>query len=97
MAEDRARACQPAAACPPVLLLEMTGVDAWYWLSRILFGVDLSVYEGEVVALLGRNGAGKSTTLKTIAGLTSPTAGRVRFSGREISGKASYLIARAIR
>jgi branched-chain amino acid transport system ATP-binding protein len=86
---------QSAVAGRPAPLLEMVGVDAGYGLSRILFGVDLSVHEGEVVALLGRNGAGKSTTLKTVAGLTPPTAGRVRFSGREISGKPSYLIARA--
>jgi branched-chain amino acid transport system ATP-binding protein len=78
----------------PAALLQMAGVDAGYGLSRILFRVDLCVFEGEAVALLGRNGAGKSTTLKTIAGLTPPTAGRVLFNGREISGKPSYVIAR---
>ena len=94
MAEIRISGDQRAVARPPAALLEMAGVDAGYGLSRILFRVDLRVCEGEVVALLGRNGAGKSTTLKTIAGLTPPTAGRVLLNGREISGKASYVIAR---
>jgi branched-chain amino acid transport system ATP-binding protein len=94
MAEIRISVDQRGVDRHPATLLEMAGVDAGYGLSRILFRVNLRVYEGEVVALLGRNGAGKSTTLKTIAGLISPTAGHVMFNGREISGKASYLIAR---
>ncbi|HEX7513924.1 MAG TPA: ATP-binding cassette domain-containing protein, partial [Candidatus Methylomirabilis sp.] len=94
MAEIQITRDQRGVARQPAVLLEMAGVDAGYGLSRILFRVDLRVCEGEVVALLGRNGAGKSTTLKTIAGLTPPTAGRVLFNGREISGKASYVIAR---
>jgi branched-chain amino acid transport system ATP-binding protein len=90
---------QPATECRPSsrsreALLEVDGVDAGYGLSHILFQVNLCVFEREVVALLGRNGAGKSTTLKTIAGLTSLTAGRVLWNGREISGKPSYLVAR---
>jgi branched-chain amino acid transport system ATP-binding protein len=75
-------------------LLELAGVESGYGVSRILFQVNLCVAEGEVVALLGRNGAGKSTVLRTIAGLTPVTAGRILWNGRDVSGKASYVIAR---
>jgi len=90
---------QPAAACGASTghrepLLEIAGVDAGYGMSRILFQVNLCVFEGEVVALLGRNGAGKSTALKTVVGLTALMGGRVLFRGTEISRKASYLVAR---
>ncbi len=79
----------------PEALLEMADVEAGYGLSRILFQVNLRVFRGEVVALLGRNGAGKSTALKTVIGLTTLTAGRVLFRNTEVSRKASYLVARA--
>ncbi len=75
-------------------LLRLDGVDAGYGLSRILFQVDVSVFEGEVVALLGRNGAGKTTTLKTIVGLAQLKAGSITIDGEEISGRRPCEIAR---
>jgi branched-chain amino acid transport system ATP-binding protein len=75
--------------------LEVADLEAGYGMSRVLFGVNLRVQQGEVVALLGRNGAGKSTTLKVIMGILSPTAGRVFFDGRDLSRLPSHLIARA--
>ena len=68
---------------PP--LLTLSGVDAGYNASRILHGIDLEVREGEVVALLGRNGVGKTTTLQTIMGLLKPTRGTIEFDGRDIT------------
>jgi len=75
-------------------LLSAEGLDAYYGQARILFGVTLEVQRGEVVALLGRNGAGKSTTLKSLMGLVRPRAGRVTFDGRRIDGTAPYAICR---
>lgn len=76
-------------------LLDVRGLCAWYGDAQILFGIDLEVRPGEVVALMGRNGAGKSTTLKTIMGLVPRRRGTVRFMGRDLSRVASYRIARA--
>ena len=76
----------------PLLLVE--GIHTYYGKSHILHGVSLEVGHGEVVVLLGRNGVGKSTTLKAIAGLVSPSAGRVVFDGRPIGGLPSHRIAR---
>lgn len=75
-------------------LLQVQALSAWYGAARILFGVDLHVGCGEVVALMGRNGAGKSTTLKGIAALVARRAGQVRFMGRDIARLAPYQIAR---
>ena len=75
-------------------MLEVEGIHTFYGLSHILFGVSLRVERGEVVCLLGRNGAGKSTTLKSIMGLTPPKQGSIKFKGEEITGKAPYLLAR---
>ena len=75
-------------------LLEVEGLRAGYGPAEILFGVSLSLARGEVAALMGRNGAGKSTTLKAIMGLVPPRAGRVRFAGRDIAGLAAFRIAR---
>ncbi len=75
-------------------LLEVTGMDAYYGLSHILFGISFRAAQGEVVALLGRNGAGKSTTLKAIMGLVPPAAGRVVFRGEDLSGEPAYVICR---
>jgi branched-chain amino acid transport system ATP-binding protein len=75
-------------------LLEVDRLCAGYGRARILFDVGLQVGAGEAVALLGRNGAGKSTTLKTIMGLIEPTSGTVRFSGHDITGWPSHSIAR---
>lgn len=76
------------------VLLETKELNAWYGAAHILFDVDLQVRRGEVVALMGRNGAGKSTTLKAIMGLLARHSGNVRFMGKEISGKPPYQIAR---
>jgi branched-chain amino acid transport system ATP-binding protein len=75
-------------------LLQVDRLSAWYGRAQILFDVSLEVGEGEVVALMGRNGAGKSTTLKAIAGLVERTSGEVRFRGQPIRGGEPYRIAR---
>ncbi|RYX92919.1 MAG: ABC transporter ATP-binding protein [Comamonadaceae bacterium] len=75
-------------------LLQIAGLHAWYGDSHILHGVDLSVGEGEVVSLLGRNGAGRSTTLRAIMGITGKRSGSIRIGGRESIGLAPHLIAR---
>ncbi len=75
-------------------VLEVTGLRAGYGPAEVLFGVDLHLARGEVAALMGRNGAGKSTTLKAIMGLLGPRAGSVRFAGQEIAGLAPFRIAR---
>jgi branched-chain amino acid transport system ATP-binding protein len=75
-------------------MLEVEGLHAGYGPAEILFGVSLTLARGEVAALMGRNGAGKSTTLKAIMGLIPPRAGRVRFMGRDIAGLAAFRIAR---
>jgi branched-chain amino acid transport system ATP-binding protein len=76
-------------------LLEVTGLNSYYGDSHILFDVALRVEQNEVVALLGRNGAGKSTTLKSLMGMVTPRAGSVRLDGKEIAGKKSHAIAQA--
>jgi len=75
-------------------LLAVDGLEAFYGGAHILFGVSLAVAPGEVVALLGRNGAGKSTTLKSIMGLVPGRRGSIRFGGREIGSLAPFRIAR---
>ena len=75
-------------------MLEVEGLRAGYGPAEILFGVSLRLARGEVAALMGRNGAGKSTTLKAIMGLVPSRAGRVRFMGRDIAGFAAFRIAR---
>ena len=72
-------------------LLEVRDLRASYGLSQVLFGVSLDVAQGEVVALLGRNGVGKSTTMRAILGLTPPRGGSVRWKGREIAGREPHL------
>jgi branched-chain amino acid transport system ATP-binding protein len=76
------------------MLLEVDNIYTSYGLSRILFGISLNIDEGEVIALLGRNGVGKTTTLRSIMGLTPPHAGSVKWRGKEISGLPSYQVAR---
>ena len=76
-------------------LLEVHGLNSYYGDSHILFDVSLRVERDEVVALLGHNGAGKSTTLKSLMGVVTPRAGSVMFDGVEIAGKKSHAIARA--
>jgi branched-chain amino acid transport system ATP-binding protein len=75
-------------------MLEVRGLSAGYGRARVLFDVDLDVGQGEVVALLGRNGAGKSTTLKAIMGLVPPLSGAIVFQGRPLSKLEPYEIAR---
>jgi branched-chain amino acid transport system ATP-binding protein len=74
--------------------LEVRGLSAGYGRARVLFGVDLRAGDGEVVALLGANGAGKSTTLKAIMGLVRPQAGEVLLDGKNLAGLEAYEIAR---
>ena len=76
-------------------LLEARDLHTAYGLSRVLFGVSIDVAAGECVCLLGRNGVGKSTTMRSIMGLTPPQAGRVLFKGTDITGWAPYRVARA--
>ena len=75
-------------------MLEVSGLNAAYGRARVLFDLDLQARPGEVSVLLGRNGAGKSTALKTIMGLLRPQAGEIRFDGRRIDGLQPYQIAR---
>ncbi len=75
-------------------MLQVDGIHTFYGLSHILFGVSLTVSKGEIVCLLGRNGAGKSTTIKSIIGLTPPRQGSIKFKGEDITSRKSYLIAR---
>ena len=77
------------------LLLEVEGLHAYYDKSHILHGVHLSIGPGEIVSLLGRNGSGRSTTLKTIMGLVRPSAGAVRLDGVDLAGVRAFRIARA--
>jgi branched-chain amino acid transport system ATP-binding protein len=75
-------------------LLELDRVNTYYGRSHILFDVSLSVAKGEVVALLGRNGAGKSTTFRSVIGLTAPQSGEVRFKGEKVNGLRAFRICR---
>jgi len=77
------------------VILEVRDVSTAYGLSRVLFGVSIEVDRGECVALLGRNGVGKTTTMRSIMGLTPPSAGRVVWHGSDITGWPSHRIARA--
>ena len=76
-------------------LLEVHGLNSYYGDSHILFDLSLRVEPNEVVALLGRNGAGKSTTLKSLMGVVTPQSGSIVFDGAEIAGKKSHAIAQA--
>jgi branched-chain amino acid transport system ATP-binding protein len=76
-------------------LLEVSGLNSYYSDSHILFDVGLRVERNEVVALLGRNGAGKSTTLKSLMGVVTPRTGKVVLDGVDIAGKKSHSIAQA--
>ena len=78
----------------PEPLLRIADLHTWYGESHILHGVDLSVHEGEVVTLLGRNGSGRTTTLRAILGLTSARIGSIKFRGIETIGMSTHKIAR---
>jgi branched-chain amino acid transport system ATP-binding protein len=76
-------------------MLKVAGLQASYGRSQVLFDIDLEVGEGEIVTLLGRNGMGKTTTIRSVMGLTAPGGGAVEFSGRAIAGHTPESIARA--
>jgi len=76
------------------MILEIKNIDTYYGQSHVLQGISLSIDEGEVVSLLGRNGVGKTTTLRSIMGLTPPRKGSIKFQGEEIAGKKPFEIAR---
>ena len=76
-------------------LLEVNGLNSYYGDSHILFDVALRVEKNEVVALLGRNGAGKSTTLKSLMGVVKPKTGSIKLDGTELAGRKAHQIARA--
>ena len=75
-------------------LLEISGLESFYGASQALFGVELAVDEGEVVALMGRNGMGKTTTIRSVLGLMRSRAGSIRLQGREVTGMQPHRIAR---
>ena len=76
-------------------MLKVENLEAWYGESHVLHGVGIEIREGEVVTLLGRNGAGKTSTLRSIMGLVGRRSGSIRFEGRETLGLRSDIIARA--
>ena len=82
----------PTSSAP---LLRVTGLQGGYGPAQVLFGIDLEVAPGEVVSLLGRNGMGKTTTIKSIMGLLPTTAGRIAIDGRDMTGAPPYRIAQA--
>jgi len=77
------------------MILQVAGLEVAYGKSTALHGIDLEVAEGEVAALLGRNGSGRSTTLKAIMGMVPPKRGRISFAGNDITGWEPYRTARA--
>jgi branched-chain amino acid transport system ATP-binding protein len=76
-------------------LLAVRGLEAWYGESHVLHGVNIDIHEGEVITLLGRNGAGKTSTLRAIMGLVPKRSGSIHYAGRELIGARSDIIARA--
>src|SRR5436853_6673152 len=75
-------------------LLAVEAIETRYGLSQVLFGVSLAVAPGEMVTLMGRNGMGKTTTVRSIMGLTPARAGSIRFAGREIRALPAYRVAK---
>ncbi|AYF90687.1 ABC transporter ATP-binding protein [Pseudomonas sp. JS3066] len=76
-------------------MLEVSGLQAGYGLSQVLFDMHLTIEQGQVVSLIGRNGMGKTTTVKSIMGLLKPSAGSIRIHGQEMRGATPYRIAQA--
>jgi branched-chain amino acid transport system ATP-binding protein len=85
----------PTNATSDKTLLDVHGLHVHYGKSHVLHGVDLRVDRQEVISLLGRNGSGRSTTMKAIMGLVAPSAGSVRLDGRELAGARPYAVCRA--
>ncbi|WP_296187418.1 ABC transporter ATP-binding protein [Pseudomonas sp. UBA1879] len=85
---------RPEAAPLGEPLLEVTGLNAWYGAAQVLYDLNLNVKRGEVVALMGRNGAGKSTTFKALMGMLARRQGGIRFMGQEMSALAPFERAR---
>src|SRR5215468_8953887 len=75
-------------------LLEVSNIETCYGLSQVLFGMSLAVAPGEMVTLMGRNGMGKTTTVRSIMGLTPAITGSIRFDGNEIRGLPAYQVAK---
>jgi branched-chain amino acid transport system ATP-binding protein len=78
----------------PEPLLELDGVDAGYGTFRALFGVSFAVPEGSALALLGSNGSGKTSVARVVSGLITPTAGRLRFAGENVTGRSAWRLTR---
>lgn len=74
--------------------LEVEGIHTSYGLSQVLFGVTMNLEAGQIVAMIGRNGVGKTTTMRSIIGLTPPSKGRVSFEGKDITGWPAHKVAR---
>ena len=85
----------PDAAAPPSEMLRVEGLEAWYGESHVLHGMSFAVEQGQVVTLLGRNGVGKTTTLRAVMGILPKRRGAVRFNGQELIHLPSNRIARA--
>ena len=79
---------------PETALLELSNIETRYGLSQVLFGLSLAVAPGELVTLMGRNGMGKTTTVRSLMGLTPAMAGSVRFDGKEIRSLPAYRVAK---
>jgi branched-chain amino acid transport system ATP-binding protein len=79
---------------PEPALLEVSGIETSYGLSQVLFGLSFAIAAGEMVTLLGRNGMGKTTTVRSVMGLTPATKGSIRLDGREIRGLPAYRVAK---
>src|SRR5947209_20544095 len=75
-------------------LLDVDGIETCYGLSQVLFGLSLAIKPGEMVSLMGRNGMGKTTTIRSIMGLTPARAGAIRFAGAQVRSLPSYRIAK---
>ncbi len=82
----------PAAGAAPLLAVE--GLETFYGAIQALRGISLEVHEGEIVTLIGSNGAGKSTTLRSISGIVHPREGSIRFRGEEIAGVPGHMVAK---
>ena len=84
----------PSPTSSPRPALHIQGLCSWYGESQVLFGIDLRVFPGEVVTLLGRNGAGRTTVLRSVVGMTDRCTGSIRIQGQEVIGMPGHRIAR---